>query len=323
MLQITNPAWTCEGGYNAAARALIEDPKSGRLVKFCASDFANRYRFLRNRQPELESEGYVGLMKAVIRFDPERGVQFVSYAKSYVVEEMRRFVRANYSIVSHTRATFAAQMEINKAKRDNEQWAKLPTGDPQFDEGFTEADYASPEEIAVSEEGEAVLVARLDVAMSALSPRETEMVRRRHLDEVPATLAELGADHGISVQRVQQIEAKALKKAKARYVQLPDGMGYAMRRARADNIGYAAELKALQPPKDELVNPPPGGAVAVPLRRAVTGRFGYVDPIPDEFDARVQAQIKRTQNRMAAEEAERRAWRIRAIAAELSWAVRR
>ena len=323
MLQLSKPTWTRESGFNAAACALVEDPKSARLVKWCANYFARRYLFLRNRQCELESEGFAGLMTAAPRFDPERGVQFNTYAKPYVMEEMRRFVRANYSIVAHTRTTFDAQMQINKARREDPRWTELPTGDPGFSEAFDGADYLTPDAIIEADETGADFTARLDAATAILDARETEIIRRRHLTETPATLADLSAEYGVSAQRVQQIEAKALKKAKAKYVQLPDGMGRAMRRARADNIGYAAELKALAPPKDELVTRhQPQRAAKVTLRHAVTGQFGYVDPIPAEFDARMRAQITRTQKRAQAERAERRAWRMRAIAAGLSWAVR-
>ena len=263
-------------------------------------------------------------MTAVPRFDPERGVQFVTYAKPYVMEEMRRFVRANYSIVAHTRATFDAQMKINKARGEDPHWTELPIGDPEFNEAYVGVDQVTAETIIASEDAGADFTARLDTATAALGAREMSVIRRRYLTDVPATLAELSAEYGVSVQRVQQIEAKALKKAKARYLQLPEGMGRALRRARADNLGYAAELMALAPSKDDLVSRrQPDGVVKVPLPYAGTGHFGYADPIPSEFDAGVQAQIVRTQKRMAVEEAERGARRMRAIAAGLSWAVRR
>ncbi len=143
-------------------------------------------------------------------------------------------------------------------------------------------------------------------ALAALNEREQAIVEGRHGEGDPAPLSAFADRFGISAERVRQIEAKALDKV-ARHFRAVAGSQQAQRTRHDCHI--VALTWALDPNDNAL-------------RACITGRFGYADPIPDEFDARMRAQIARTQKRMEAEQAERRARRMRAIAAGLSWAVR-
>ncbi|WP_288039777.1 sigma-70 family RNA polymerase sigma factor [Acidiphilium sp.] len=190
-------------------------------------------------------------------------------------------------------------------------------------------------------------------AIDGLAFRERVIVGGRHGIGDPVPLAVFAERFDISVERVRQIEAKAIKKVKAKYAELSNGTNRETSRAHNNHARYAAELKALTPPKDELVcRSLPEGVVKVPLRHAVAGRFTLARetsasrpaypswgigrqfdhivayrrhlegaPTSNTFEARVRTQIAQTQKRTAAEQAERRARRMRAVAAGLSWAV--
>ncbi len=152
--------------------------------------------------------------------------------------------------------------------------------------------------------------ALLRQALATLSDRERAIVEARHGEGDPAPLSTFADRFGISVERVRQIEAKAL-----------DKVGKHIRGNTACSRSNA-EATRLPPPKDELVTRhQPAGTVKVPARNVVVGTFCFSDAIPGEFDAPMRAQIARTQKRAQAEQAERRSWRMRAVAAGLSWAV--
>lgn len=309
MLQLSLPKWTPEAGLNAAAEALVVNHMP--LARKHARRYAARYSIERD---ELEGAAFVGLMEAAKRYDAERGFAFATYALPWIKSKLNEHVLAN---VGPTR--FGSR-PAEKTAFFRLHWVKsrlgiYDNGDLSADDarkigsilGISETDVleanrrrAGPvrldapvdqggggttlhahAELSVEFERELVEADQLawrkgllQAAMATLSERERAIVEGRHGDDESAPLATFAGRFGVSVERVRQIEAKAL-----------------------DKIG-----KRLQP-----------GA----------GCFGYADPIPDEFDARVRAQIARTQKRMAVEEAERCARRMRAIAAGLSWAVRR
>jgi RNA polymerase sigma-32 factor len=56
---------------------------------------------------------------------------------------------------------------------------------------------------------------QLQAAMTGLSEREKDIIRHRHLSEDPVTLESLGARHGVSKERIRQIESRALKRLRS------------------------------------------------------------------------------------------------------------
>ncbi|UNC15596.1 sigma-70 family RNA polymerase sigma factor [Acidiphilium multivorum] len=339
MLQLSLPKWTAETGLNAAAEALVVNHMP--LARKHARGYAARYSIERN---ELEGAAFFGLMEAAKRYDAERGFAFATYALPWIKSKLNEHVLAN-----------VGPMRIGSRPGEKTAFFRLhwvksrlgiyDNGDLSADDarkigrilGISEADVveanrrrAAPvrldapvnqgagAELSVEFERELVEANQLawrkgllQAAMATLNERERAIVEGRHGEGDPAPLATFAERFGISVERVRQIEAKAL-----------DKVGKHMRGNTACSRS-TAEATRLPPPKDELVTrDQPEGTVKVTLRHAVTGQFGYVDPIPDEFDARMRVRITRSQKRAQAERAERRAWRMRAIAAGLSWAVR-
>jgi RNA polymerase sigma-32 factor len=201
---------------------------------------------------DLIQEGNIGLMKAVKRFDPERGVRLVSFAVHWIRAEMHEFILRNWRIVKV--ATTKAQrklffnlrslksslaslgvedvkavagklgvkpeevveMETRLTGRDI---ALEPVGDDE-DEAFAPISYlvaedAEPGRILEHEETARLRSEGLERALSGLDPRSRRIIEARWLAEKEsATLHDLAAEFGVSAERIRQIEAKALARMK-------------------------------------------------------------------------------------------------------------
>jgi len=200
---------------------------------------------------DLIQEGNIGLMKAVKRFDPERGVRLVSFAIHWIKAEIHEYILKNWRMVKI--ATTKAQRKLFFNLRSLKQG--MSTLGPDEVEAMAEHLNVKPEEViemetrlsgqdvaleplgeddehyapiaylAAEESGEptAVLERReydqlqgegLRGALQALDSRSRDIVARRWLaDEGEgATLHELAAEYGVSAERIRQIETRALQK---------------------------------------------------------------------------------------------------------------
>ena len=199
---------------------------------------------------DLIQEGNIGLMKAVKRFDPDRGVRLVSFAVHWIKAEIHEFIIRNWRLVKV--ATTKAQRklffnlrrmrpdgqtldpgqvddiarELNVRPEDVSEMEVRLSGhemgldNPADDEdGFAPIGYLSDEG---RHEPSSVLERRahdrlqgptLNRALDGLDPRSRRIVEARWLqDGGGATLHELAAEYGVSAERVRQIEAAAFKK---------------------------------------------------------------------------------------------------------------
>ena len=76
-----------------------------------------------------------------------------------------------------------------------------------------------PEQTLTAGEGAALRRHRLQTALASLKPRERAVLERRYLADEPASLADLGREHGLSRERMRQIEARALDKLRGALAQ--------------------------------------------------------------------------------------------------------
>jgi len=201
-------------------------------------------------QADLIQEGNIGLMKAVKRFDPERGVRLVSFAMHWIRAEMHEFILRNWRMVKI--ATTKAQRklffnlrsmkqglgtlghdEVNtmaktlgvKPEEVVEMETRLGGQDvalePLNDDG--EESYApiayladsnsEPGRVLEHEENERNRSEGLTNALASLDARSRRIIETRWLREKDqATLHDLAAEFGVSAERIRQIEVKAMKK---------------------------------------------------------------------------------------------------------------
>jgi RNA polymerase sigma-32 factor len=205
------------------------------------------------QQADLIQEGNIGLMKAVKRFDPERGVRLVSFAVHWIRAEMHEFILRNWRIVKV--ATTKAQRklffnlrslkqglgvlgtsEIKKiagelgvkpsevvemeTRLSGQDVALEPAGDDEDDRSYSPisylvADDAEPGALVEQAQTKELRSAGLEQALSMLDERSRRIIEARWLTEnESATLHELAREFGVSAERIRQIEAKALSKMK-------------------------------------------------------------------------------------------------------------
>jgi RNA polymerase sigma-32 factor len=202
---------------------------------------------------DLIQEGNVGLMKAVKRFDPDRGVRLVSFALHWVRAEIHEYVLKNWRLVkvattkSQRKLFFNLRSlkqslnaltlkeadtmarELNVSRKDVLEMETRMSGhdisiDPTVDdgeEGYSPLAYlASPDEnpaqLLEREQTERVRHEGLSTALENLDERSRHIIKARWLTEGEAsTLHELAAEYGVSAERIRQIEARALQKMRA------------------------------------------------------------------------------------------------------------
>src|SRR5215470_14226137 len=199
---------------------------------------------------DLIQEGNIGLMKAVKRFDPERGVRLVSFAIHWIRAEIHEFILRNWRLVRiattkaqrklffnlrsmkpgldalrqeelrrvaaelRVKPEEVAEMEMRLAGQDI---SLEPAVDDDDDTYAPIAYLADPQEepsrVIESEQTARLRKEGLSSALAALDPRSRRIIEARWLRENdPATLHELAAEFGVSAERIRQIEAKALGK---------------------------------------------------------------------------------------------------------------
>ena len=209
-------------------------------------------------QADLIQEGNIGLMKAVRRFDPERGVRLVSFALHWIRAEIHEHVLRNWRLVkiATTKAQRKLFFNLRSMKRTSaaltqaeakaiakelgvkpeevlEMETRIAGGDVSLDPTPGEEDAVTPiAYLADPEEEPAEILERretasnrskgLRTAMAQLDDRSRRIIEARWLreDDDAATLQELADEYGVSAERIRQIESKALKTMRSQMVTL-------------------------------------------------------------------------------------------------------
>ncbi len=201
---------------------------------------------------EVVSEGNVGLMQAVKRFEPEKGFRLATYAMWWIKASIQEYILRSWSLVKMGTTANQKKLFFNLRKAKSrisaldegdlrpEQVKQIATslgvpeqdvvdmnrrlsGDaslnaPLRDEGESEwqdwlVDDESNQEVRLVESEEAGnRLAALREALNVLNARERRIFEARRLADDPITLEELSAEFGVSRERVRQIEVRAFEK---------------------------------------------------------------------------------------------------------------
>ena len=198
---------------------------------------------------DIIQEGSVGLMKAVKKFDLSKGVRLISFAVHWIRAEIHEFVLKNWKIVkvATTKAQRKLFFNLRKHKKTRtwftseevallskdlgvkkseviEMEARLGVFDEEIDKPLVSEDGSSHlgEKLSLGErENPAVIVGRdMDAelrerqmirALESLDERAQDIIRSRWLTDKRVSLKELGKKHQISLERVRQLEKRAME----------------------------------------------------------------------------------------------------------------
>ncbi len=202
-------------------------------------------------EADLIQEGNVGLMKAVKRFNPEKGVRLVSFAVHWIKAEMHEYVLRNWRIVkvATTKAQRKLFFNLRGAKKTlswlsaeeaqavandlgvdvkevHRMESRLTSRDVAFDspvdsddedswhapQYFLEDNAADPAELLESSDWQQNSEGQLHAALADLDERSRNILAQRWLAHEKSTLHELAAEYGVSAERIRQLEQNAMKK---------------------------------------------------------------------------------------------------------------
>jgi RNA polymerase sigma-32 factor len=237
-----------EHGDTSAARKLIE--ANLRLVVKIAYEYRRAHRNLL----DLVQEGNIGLIQAVGKFDPYRGVKLSSYAAFWIRAYILKFILNNWRLVKigTTQAQRKLFFNLRKEREKLEQLGFAPTtallaekldvpekeviemerrlaapeasldaplGSGDDDGARTRLDYLPsederPDRAVAQSEFSQLLRGKLDAFASTLEGREQAIFRERWLSDEPLTLQELGDRYNVSRERARQLEKRMLDRLK-------------------------------------------------------------------------------------------------------------
>ena len=202
-------------------------------------------------QADLIQEGNIGLMKAVKRYDPERGVRLVSFAMHWIKAEINEFILRNWRLVKI--ATTKAQRKLffnlrslkknlgtmgpeevdaiaEKLNVKTEEVVEMETRfsgrdisiEPLSQDNEETYNYSpiayltdgtEPSQVLEAQENGSLNSKKLKQALANLDSRSCRIIEARWLcGEKAVTLHKLSEELGVSAERIRQIEVKALQK---------------------------------------------------------------------------------------------------------------
>ena len=198
---------------------------------------------------DLIQEGNIGLMKAVKKFNPDRGTRLVTYAVHWIRSEIHEFVFNNWKIVkvATTKAQRKLFFKLRNAKKSigwltNDEKKLIakdlgvkPTDvatmeqrfasvDMPYDLGHKDSDedYISPAGFLPSPDSDPSSIVendnwlqgkkeQLSSALEGLDKRSKEILMSRWLTDEKVTLKELAKQYQVSIERIRQIEEEAIQ----------------------------------------------------------------------------------------------------------------
>lgn len=228
-----------------------------RLVVKIAMDF---HRYWTKSLLDLIQEGNVGLLQAVRKFDPYRGIKFSYYASFWIKAYMLKFIMENWKLVKIGTTQTQRKLFFNLAKERDKLIAQGFTPDPKLlaerldvkekeveemsqrlgggelslsapvgDDGkevygsFLPAKQPAIDDALSEKERREILHEKLKEYRGQIEGKELDIFDNRIMAENPLTLQELGDKYHISRERVRQIQERIIKNIKKWLIEeIPD-----------------------------------------------------------------------------------------------------
>lgn len=235
-----------EGDHDAALKLVTSNL---RLVVRIAMEFQRKW--MKNVLDYIQ-EGNVGLMKALKKFDPDKGIKFSYYASFWIRAYILKFIMDNWRMVKVGTTQAQRKLFYNLSKEKQrleslgisadagnisrsldvsesevvEMGQRLGQHDLSLDMPYADDSEMTPmnfipaigqgvEEILLQEETADILKKNIAELMPKLNEKEKDIIEMRLLAETPATLREIGEKYSVTRERIRQIEARLLEKIKA------------------------------------------------------------------------------------------------------------
>jgi len=201
---------------------------------------------------DLIQEGNIGLMKAVKRFKPEKGVRLVTFAMHWIKAEIHEYILRNWRIVkiATTKAQrklffnlrslkkslgWMTQQEVSDIAKDlgvkpeavREMEMRLASSDTAFDAhetddeethfapaGYLEDHRYNPADMMEKTDWADQSGGVVQHALAKLDERSQDIIRTRWLNENKSTLQDLADKYKVSAERIRQLEKNAMDKLK-------------------------------------------------------------------------------------------------------------
>ncbi|MCF6253591.1 MAG: RNA polymerase sigma factor RpoH [Thiomicrorhabdus sp.] len=203
---------------------------------------------------DIIQEGNIGLMKAVKRFNPEENVRLMTFAIHWIRAEINEYVIKNWRIVktATTKAQRKLFFKLRSSKKSLECFSDKDADQVAADLGVTRKDVlemesrlygkdiptdvsanedderatypilisqeADPETVLIKEDSATFQHKQMQHALATLDNRSRDILQKRWLTEDKVGLKALSEEHGVSMERIRQIEQQAIKKLKNQLV---------------------------------------------------------------------------------------------------------
>jgi len=218
------------------------------------------YRSYGIRVSDLIQEANIGLMKAVQKFDPDKGIRLISYAVWWIRAYIQNYILKSWSLVKlgttqaqrklffalartrreleklggegnivdaeeiaqklNVKASDVREMEQRMGGRDLSLDAPIGEDGDSTHLDFVESEGASQIDEVADRQEADQTRARVRQAMLRLDPRERFIIEQRIMGDTEMTLSELGEHFGFSRERARQLEIRAKDKLKAALTEL-------------------------------------------------------------------------------------------------------
>jgi RNA polymerase sigma-32 factor len=244
--------WRDEEDVSAAHQLVVSNLRF--VVKI-----AHEYKGYGLRLLDIVQEGNIGLMKAVKKFDPDRGYRLISYAVWWIRAQIHEYIMRSWSLVKlgsgrlKRKLFFKLRSERSRAEQEaaggettnrelaerldvpeelvDEMELRMAARDFSLDAPLAEEGTAShldmvsdsepsQEEQLSRHEDRKLLEGVIAETSERLNEKERYILENRLLSEEPQTLAEIGNHYGLSRERARQIESKVLAKLRAQADQM-------------------------------------------------------------------------------------------------------
>lgn len=222
------PVLTHEEEYELAKRYQNGDAEAGQqmihanlrfVVKVSSKYFNSGYHHL-----EIIQEGNLGLIRALKRFDPERGVPFVYYAVWWIEATIKAFLLKSRKVhtgnLGHAKDLLSLDENIGNDENDRDQWIDFLT------------DGADPEKIYRGEEATRNITGLFQQCIDALPERDARVIMQRFFADPPVKLKDIGEQLGVSRERVRQLQVRSMEKLRL----VLEGMGSHLSEAEAHDF---------------------------------------------------------------------------------------